>query len=183
MTPITASCSTRRSRATIDSSQLRTRVYGKGYGENITADLLAGETLVPIENGAQFPPAGQAIAGTKADAAQSERLTYTGRELSAGGTLVGPGAAPTTAPGVSLAAGTGVESGLHEYAFVYVTAAGRSLPEPARADYRRPAVPAADRAHRQPGLRRAGESDDAGVASLLRRLQDGGRHDDRRPGQ
>jgi hypothetical protein len=116
--------------AIIDSSQLRTRVYGKGYGESITADLLAGETLVPIENGAQFPPAGQAIAGTKADAAQSEKLAYTGRELSAGGTLVGPGAAPTTAPGLSLAGGTGVESGVHDYAFVYVTAAGRSLPSP-----------------------------------------------------
>lgn len=116
--------------ATIDSSQLRTRVYGKGYGESITADLLAGETLVPIENGAQFPAAGQAIAGTRADAAQSEKLTYTGRALSAGGTLVGPGAAPTTAPSVSLAAGTGVDSGLHDYAVVWVTAAGRSLAGP-----------------------------------------------------
>jgi len=117
-------------RATVDSSQLRTRVYGKGYGEAIQSDLAVGESLVPIENGSTFPPSGQAIAGTKPDAAQSERLTYTGRELQAGGTLVGPGAAPTTAPGVSLAAGTGVESGVHEYAFVFVTAAGRSLPSP-----------------------------------------------------
>jgi Concanavalin A-like lectin/glucanases superfamily len=117
-------------RASVDSSQLRTRVYGKGYGEAVQSDVAAGETLIPIENGSQFPPAGAAIAGTTPEAAQSERLTYTGRELEAGGTLVGPGAAPTTPPAVSLAAGTGVESGLHEYAFVFVTAAGRSLPSP-----------------------------------------------------
>ena len=113
-----------------DASQLRTRVYGKGYGEAIQADLAAGETLVPIEDGAQFPAAGQAIASITADGAQAERLTYTGRALSAGGTLVGPGAAPTTAPGVNLAAGTGIESGAHDYAIVFVTAAGTSLPGP-----------------------------------------------------
>jgi len=118
-------------RATIDSSQLRTRVYGKGYGEAIQSDLAAGETLIPIENGAQFPaPSGQAIAGITADGAQAERLTYTGVERAPGGTLVGPGAAPTTAPGVSLAAGAGVESGDHDYAVVFVTAAGRSLAGP-----------------------------------------------------
>jgi hypothetical protein len=116
--------------ATIDSSQLRTRVYGKGYGESITADLLAGETLVPIENGVQFPPAGQAIAGTKADAAQSERLAYTGRELAAGGTLVGPGASPTVAPELAIAPGAGVTNGAHDVAVVFVTALGKSLPGP-----------------------------------------------------
>jgi hypothetical protein len=30
---------------TTDSSQLRTRVYGKGYGEQVTADLAAGATM------------------------------------------------------------------------------------------------------------------------------------------
>ena len=38
-----------------DASQLRTRVYGKGYGEAIRSDVLAGETLLPIQDGVQFP--------------------------------------------------------------------------------------------------------------------------------
>lgn len=118
-------------KATTDSSQLRTRVYGKGYGEAIQADLAPGESLIPIEHGATFPPAGgRAIASTTPDGAQSQRLVFTGTVLAEGGTLVGPGAAPSTAPIVALAGGAGVESGVHDYAFVFVTAAGRSLPSP-----------------------------------------------------
>jgi hypothetical protein len=44
--------------------------------------------------------------------------------------LVGPGAAPSSAPTVALAAGSGVETGSHDYAYVFVTAAGQTLPSP-----------------------------------------------------
>jgi hypothetical protein len=116
---------------TEDGSQVRTRVYGKGYGENVPADIAAGDTILPISNGAQFTPTGgRAIAGSTADGAQWQRLTYSGVERPTGGTLVGPGAAPTTTPGLALAAGTGVESGAHDYAVVFVTAIGKSLPGP-----------------------------------------------------
>jgi hypothetical protein len=117
-------------RANVDSSQLRTRIYGKGYGEAITADVLAGEDLIPLTNGSQFPPSGSVIVGTTPDGAQSERLTYTAMEPSEGGTLVGPGARPSTPPALGLAAGAGVDSGSHDVAVVFVTAAGKSLPGP-----------------------------------------------------
>jgi len=114
-----------------DSSQLRTRVYGKGYGETVPADLAAGETLIPIRDGVMFPPAGgTAIVGLTADGAQSDKIAFTGVALTTGGTLVGPGAGPTTALGVSLSPGTGIETGLHNYAAVFVTPTGKSLPGP-----------------------------------------------------
>jgi Concanavalin A-like lectin/glucanases superfamily len=117
--------------ANVDSSQLRTRVYGKGYGENIQADLAAGEALVPIQDGVTFPAfGGEAIAATTPDGAQSERIAFTGVELQGGGTLVGPGAGPTIAPVLALAPGAGVTNGPHDVAVVFVTATGKSLPGP-----------------------------------------------------
>jgi hypothetical protein len=116
-----------------DASQLRTRVYGKGYGEAVQADVAAGETLIPIADGVNFPPlGGSAIAAVTADGAQSERLTFASVELRRGGSLVGTGSSPGNAPSLALvAAGTpGIESGDHEYAVVYVTATGRTLPSP-----------------------------------------------------
>ena len=116
---------------TTDSSQLRTRVYGKGYGEPIRADVNAGETLLPIQDGVQFPTAGgEAIAGVTAAGAQSLRLRYTGRMVQGGGTLVGPGAAPGVAPLLSLKDGTGVTDGTHTVSLVFVTANGVTLPGP-----------------------------------------------------
>jgi hypothetical protein len=112
-----------------DSSQLRTRVYGKGYGEPVAADLLAGETLVPIQDGAQFAPAGgQVISGATPDGAQSNILSYASVQRRGDGALVGAGAAPTNGPVLALAPGSGVESGVHGYAQVWVTAAGKTTP-------------------------------------------------------
>ena len=117
-----------------DSSQLRTRVYGKGYGESIQSDVTVGETLVPIEDGVLFPPlGGRLIAGATSDGAQSEQLTYAQTEPRKGGSLVGPGAAPGTGPVVTPTGGSGVESGAHDYALVYVTGTdpyGATLPSP-----------------------------------------------------
>lgn len=118
-------------RRTSDSSQLRTRVYGKGYGEPIPADLNAAETIIPLSDGVQFNAlGGQAIVGTTPDGAQSQIVAYTSAVLPGGGTVVGPGAAPGTAPVLALAAGSGVESGVHDWAYVFVTASGRTLPSP-----------------------------------------------------
>jgi len=118
--------------ANVDSSQLRTRVYGKGYGENILADLAVGETLVPIQDGVTFPPlGGLAILATTPDGAQSEKIAFTGVTLAEGGTLVGPGAAPTVAPVLGLTPGAGVTDGHHDVTVVFVTALGKSIPGPA----------------------------------------------------
>ena len=132
-----------------DASQLRTRVYGKGYGETVRSDVLPGETLLPIQDGVQFPVSGgQAIAGTQAEGAQSLRLTYTGVELQGAGTLVGPGAAPGAAPALALTGGTGVDSGSHSVSIGFVTANGKSLTGPAGHDRGGHAGRPHDRAHR-----------------------------------
>jgi hypothetical protein len=113
---------------TVDSSQLRTRVLGKGYGERIPADVNAGESLVPITDGAQFTAlGGKAIAGTTPDSATSQHITYAGVETPVGGTLVGPGAAPANAPTLGLATGGVVTNGVHQVGVVHVTATGQSL--------------------------------------------------------
>jgi hypothetical protein len=68
--------------AVVDDSQLRTRVFGKGHGEVVTTDVLAGAAVVPIENAVTFNPlGGLAIAGTTPDSGQSQRLAYTGLGL------------------------------------------------------------------------------------------------------
>ena len=118
-------------RANVDSSQLRTRVYGKGYGESVQADVVPGETLVPITLGVNFPPFGsEVMAGITADGAQTQKFSYTGVSLRGAGTLVGPGAAPAGAPTLALAAGGVVTSGVHVLSVVHVTATGRSLEGP-----------------------------------------------------
>jgi len=120
--------------ANVDASQLRTRVYGKGYGENVRADLAVGETLIPIQDGVNFPPlGGNAIVALTADGAQSDRVSFTSVEIPTGGSLVGPGAAPTTAPSVAVAAGSGVDTGPHTVSIVHVTANGKTLAGPAAA--------------------------------------------------
>lgn len=117
--------------AQADDSQIRTRVYGKGHGEPLSADVAAGDTVLPVDNVVMFNPlGGQAIAGTTPDGAQSQILDYTGIELGGAGSLIGPSAAPSVAPSLALALGTGIESGAHDYAVVWVTAVGKTLPSP-----------------------------------------------------
>lgn len=119
---------------TIDKSQVRTRVYGKGAGTQIAATLAANEALVPVANTEMFNPAGgRAIAAVTPDGATFRVVTYTGLLRGGGGGLVGPGAAPSATPGLALADGTGVDTGLHKYAYTFVTAAGESLPGPTAA--------------------------------------------------
>lgn len=114
-----------------DASQLRTRVYGKGYGETIPTDVTAGETLLPIQDGALFPPlGGTAIVGLTPEGAQSDKITFTGVVGKSGGSLVGTGSSPTNPPVVALAGGTGVTSGDHTLSVAYRTAAGQSLAGP-----------------------------------------------------
>jgi hypothetical protein len=115
----------------VDHSQIRTRVYGKGHGENVPTDVAAGETILPIADAVMFSATGgRAIAGTVAGGAQTQQLTYTGVQLGGGGSLVGPGAAPSVAPSAAVANGTGLSVGAYQYAYSDVTASGESLPSP-----------------------------------------------------
>jgi hypothetical protein len=114
-----------------DASQLRTRVYGKGYGEKVTSDIAPDETLLPITNGVMFPPLGSAgIAALTADGATTQPIAFTGVVLQTGGSLVGPGASPGEPLPVALVSGSGVTSGDHTLSVAYRTAAGVSVASP-----------------------------------------------------
>lgn len=111
-------------RVTRDPSQVRTRVYGKGHGEAVLADLAAGETIVPIADATMFNPAGgQAISET-------QRFVYTGVDRGGGGSFVGGGVTPSTALTPTASSGSGIEAGAHDYAYTWVTAAGETKPSP-----------------------------------------------------
>jgi len=113
------------------AAQLRTRVYGKGHGETVPCDVVAGETILPIANAVMFNPAGgRAIAATTSLGAQSQVLTYAGVQLGGGGSLVGPGQSPPVALAASVVSGAGLGVGVYAYAYTDVTGAGESLPSP-----------------------------------------------------
>ena len=107
-----------------DISQVETRVYVEGRGSRALTAVAAGETIVPVEDAAAFSSTG----GTFVSGPQ--RVTYTSMLPGGGGSIVGPGAAPSSAMAVVAASGTGIENGVHNYAVTFVTGAGESLPSP-----------------------------------------------------
>jgi hypothetical protein len=108
-----------------DLSQVLTRVTFEGGGPNSAAWIAAGETLIPLDGD---PGWFQTTGGIVVSGPQ--RITYTTVRAGGGGSLVGPGAAPSGPPNVALLSGAGVTPGAHQYAVSYVTAAGESLPGP-----------------------------------------------------
>jgi hypothetical protein len=108
----------------VDVTQIRTRVYGKGHGETVATDVAANETILPLADTTMFN-----VSGGKA-ITDSQRLAYTGLHTGDGGGLVGPGAAPSVAPVAALASGSGIENGVHGYAVTFVTASGESKASP-----------------------------------------------------
>jgi hypothetical protein len=118
-------------RVSTDLSQARTRILGKGHGETVPTDLAERELILPMPDASQFNPVGGTIiAGSTPDGAQTDIYSYTGVQLGGSGTFVGPGASPSSAPSVALAAGTGLSSGVYKYAYTDVTGSGESLPSP-----------------------------------------------------
>jgi hypothetical protein len=115
-----------RIRLITDDSQLRTRVYGKGHGETTLAEVPAGSTSIPVSDTVMFNAAGgQAISDTQI-------LDYTGVQSGGGGALVGPGQSPSAAPAASAAGGVGLDAGVFQYEYTWVTASGQTLPSPLR---------------------------------------------------
>ncbi len=109
---------------TKDLSQVRTRIFVEGGGVTALAYGAAGETMIPVETAAWY----SALGGTVKSGAQ--HVTYTGVQAGGTGSLVGPGASPSSAPAVVATSGAGVTSGLHGYAVTYVTASGESIAGP-----------------------------------------------------
>jgi hypothetical protein len=109
-------------------SDIITRCLVEGGGVNALAAVAVGDTILPLDlvavNG--VVPWYNALGGTVVCGTQ--RLTYTGVQVGGAGSLVGPGIGPTVAPTLAVAAGAGIESGVHGYGVTFVTAAGESLP-------------------------------------------------------
>jgi hypothetical protein len=109
---------------TRDLSQVATRVLGNFGGSNALEQLAPGATLLPVATAAWYRPQGGTVL------VGQQRVQYTGLQVGGGGSLVGPGAAPTGTPNASLQPGAGVDVGSHDYAVTYQTATGESVPGP-----------------------------------------------------
>ena len=109
-----------------DLSQVRTRVLVEGAGSVTLAQVLPGETMIPVQDPIMFPPTGLVVIG-------QQRLAYTSVVTGGAGSLIGPGAQPGSAPVATPTPGTGIESGVHAYAVTFQSASGESLPSPTSA--------------------------------------------------
>ena len=111
----------------LDLSQVATRALVEGGGGTTIADLVPGDTIMPLDTVGWYQPGGGAITtGT-------QRIAYASL-ANAGpsgiGSLVGPGVTPTTPPGISPLTGAGVDPGLHYWGYSWVTPSGESLASP-----------------------------------------------------
>ncbi len=113
-------------------SDIITRCLVEGGGVNALGAVAVGDTILPVDlqsvNGVipwYNAAGGRVVCGT-------QRIAYSGVQLGGPGSLVGPGIGPATAPTLALAAGAGVETGIHNYAVVYRTTNDTtlSLPSP-----------------------------------------------------
>lgn len=109
---------------TYDASQMLTRVFVQGGGVNALAPVAVGETIIPLEFGDWYQAAGGLVS------CGPQRIAYTGRQLGGAGSLVGPGASPSSAPIAALSTGSGIEDGTHGYAVTFVTGSGESVAGP-----------------------------------------------------
>ena len=109
---------------TRDLSQVVTRCYCEGGGTNALETIAAGEPAIPVQNAAWYEPGGGVVLSGP------QRIRYTSVRLGGGGSLVGTGAAPSSAPAAALATGAGIETGAHDYAVTFTTASGESIAGP-----------------------------------------------------
>lgn len=118
-----------------DRTQTLTRVNVEGRGTRLLASIFAGETLLPVESIDAFPPGPLppdvflkiSYQGAEGGAIHA---AYTGTYPGGVGTLIGPGATPSSGPTLAGAGGGAVDVGVHGYAFTWQTAAGETKPSP-----------------------------------------------------
>lgn len=106
-----------------DLTQLANRVRVLGANATLLSNVNASETILPIDNAALFSGSGSVSINTLA-------VSFTGVVTGGGGALVGAGATPASPVSVALQAGSGLSSGVYNYAYTDTTAAGESLPSP-----------------------------------------------------
>jgi hypothetical protein len=109
---------------TVDLSQVRTRAIVEGKRTQTLAPVDADATEIPVEDVSIF-------AANGGDARiEHQLIAYTGTEDGGAGSLVGPGVSPPTALSGSGLNGTGIESGVHDWGYTWVTASGETLASP-----------------------------------------------------
>jgi hypothetical protein len=111
--------------ASIDWAQIRTQDLIKGAATQVSADVLAGESILPLDAVDPYLDSGGQVF-----LEPSSVVAYTGRQASVAGSFVGPGVTPSTAPTVTPATGSGLGIGFYGYAVVDRTAAGPTRPGP-----------------------------------------------------
>jgi len=97
---------------TRDISQVITRQPVEGGGGTTLTACAVGETMMPVDELSWY----NAVGGTVVSGPQ--RIAYAGKTQ----------AAPTTPPTATVAGGSGVDTGVHQVAYTFVTAAGETLP-------------------------------------------------------
>jgi hypothetical protein len=122
-------------RATVDQTQALTRCYVEHRGSSLLAGVAAGETILPVEAIDAFVVAPDVFLKVTLPGADggAKHLNFSGVVASPGGTLVGPGAAPSGGPTLTLSGGGAIEIGAHGYAFTWVSPSGETKPGPAAA--------------------------------------------------
>ena len=101
-----------------------TRVVVEGGGANALTTIPPGSTSVPVRprRGTRRPAGG--VSGP-------QRISYTGIQGTGDtGSLVGPGVTPVAPLTGAVVTGAGMESGVHQYAYTWVTAGGETKPSP-----------------------------------------------------
>jgi hypothetical protein len=117
--------------ATFERTQGLNRVLVEGRGSTILAAVPPGDTILPVDSVDMFQALPDVFLKVSFQGGESAwHVDFTGVVPSVGGSLVGPGAAPTTGPGLTTAAGGAVDVGTHDYAYTWTTAAGETRPSP-----------------------------------------------------
>jgi hypothetical protein len=101
-----------------------TRVLVEGGGVTATAEADPGETMLPVEDVGWYSPSGGFITSGP------QRVAYAATVAGGSGAVVGPGAAPSTAPVLTIQSGDGLAPGVYKYAYTDKTPTGESLPSP-----------------------------------------------------
>lgn len=106
-------------------TQWISRVIVEGGGGRALTDLPPGETTIPVDTAEWYRENGGLVQ------VNTQQVRYTGRILGGGGSLVGPGIGPSSAPVIKAGtSGGSLEPGIRQVAVTFVTAAGESRPSP-----------------------------------------------------
>ena len=107
-----------------DLSPVITQQPVEGGGSTALAETAAGETILPVADPVWYNANGGLVASGP------QVIAYTGLTEGGTGSLVGPSAAPVAAPTGARTTGGSLTLGDHQWAYVWGTAAGTSLPSP-----------------------------------------------------